>query len=66
MGERFRDRQWYAVKIQLFEKMIEKHQQAGRNILANQLSGDLEETRKAFMETYDTFTPVEADFLPDT
>ena len=66
VGERFRDRQWYAVKIQLFEKMIEKHQQAGRNILAKQLSGDLEETRKVFMETYDTFTPVEADFLPDT
>lgn len=62
----FRDRQWYAVKIQLLEKMIEKQRQAGRNILANQLSGDLDETRKAFAETYDASTLVEADFLPDT
>lgn len=62
----FRDRQWYAVKIQLLEKMIEKQRQAGRNILANQLSCDLDETRKAFAETYDAVTLVEADFLPDT
>jgi len=65
VGEMFRDRQWYAVKIQLLEKMIEKHRQAGRNILANQLSSDLDETREAFKETYDTSTLVEADFLPD-
>lgn len=62
----FRDRQWYAVKIQLLEKMIEKQRQAGRNMLANQFSGDLDETRKAFAETYDAATLVEADFLPDT
>lgn len=61
----FRDRQWYAVRIQLLEKMIEKHQQAGRNILANQLSSDLNETKRTFEETYDTSTLVDTDFLPD-
>lgn len=66
VDEIFRDRQWYAVKIQMIEKMIEKHQQKGRGILASQLTSDLNEMRKIFEETYDTSIPVESDFLPDT
>lgn len=61
----FRDRQWYAVKIQLLEKMIEKHQNAGRNILANECKNNLAQTKQSFEEKYGVSEPVEADLLPD-
>ena len=62
----FKDRQWYAVKIQLLEKLVERYRFEGRNLLADEYEKDLEQTRKDFETKYGISTPVETDFLPDT
>lgn len=62
----YRDRQWFAVKIQLLENLVKKHQNAGRNIMANKCLDDLLNERKIFREKYGKETLSEQDFLPDS
>lgn len=45
----YRDRQWFAVKIQLLENLVKKHQNARRNIMANKCLDDLLNERKIFL-----------------
>ena len=60
------DRQWYAVKIQLLENLIEKHQVAGRNIMAKKCSEDMLKVKKEFSARYGESAPNEIDLLPDS
>ena len=61
----FRDCQWFAVKMQLLEKAIEKQGQLGREMLVETYKKDLDELKHKFEQTYGASVLVEADFLPD-
>lgn len=62
----YRDRQWFAVRIQLLENLYKKHQVAGRTIIANKFLEDVLNAKKEFGEKYGADTLIEQDFLPDS
>lgn len=62
----YRDRQWFAVRIQLLENLYKKHQVAGRTIIANKFLDDMLNAKKEFREKYGADTLIEQDFLPDS
>lgn len=61
----FRDKQWYAVKIQLLENMAESNKKADRTILSQAIQEKAESTRKEFEKKFGETLIKEADFLPD-
>ena len=66
MDCQYRDRQWFAVRIQLLENLYKKHQVAGRTIIANKFLDDMLNAKKEFREKYGADTLIEQDFLPDS
>lgn len=61
----FRDKQWYAVKIQMLENLVEKHELSQRVILANAYKTQLEELRDTVMKKYGVYSLEVTDLLPD-
>lgn len=61
----FRDKQWYAVRIQLLENLIETNSINDRRILANEYTKELEDVRSKLAKKYGIGNIVEADLLPD-
>ena len=62
----YRDRQWYAVKIQLLENLAKKHESAGRRIMASRCSEDMLSAKREFSDRFGTDSLSEQDFLPDS
>lgn len=62
----FRDKQWYAVKIQLLENMAESNNKAGRTILAQKIQEKETSVKKEFVERFGEVSLSEIDLLPDT
>jgi len=62
----FRDRQWYAVKMQLRENAVEKHEGAKRNLLANEYKKELKNLKDIVEQKYGDKSLNETDLLPDT
>ena len=63
--ENFRDKQWYAVKIQLLENSIDKHSQAQREILASAYRQELKKINDVLEKKYGDINLKEVDLLPD-
>ncbi len=61
----FRDRQWYAVHIQLLENTIKQQNERGRLILAEEYKKDLEQLKQEYTEKYGCITISDIDLLPD-
>lgn len=61
----FRDKQWYAVKRQLLENIINKHSQAQRDILANEYTKQLKILDDDVEQKYGNIDLGEVDLLPD-
>lgn len=64
--ESFRDKQWYAVRIQILENLIKKQTFAGRRILAQMHSTELSEIQECLFNRFGDETIVDADLIPDT
>ena len=62
---KYRDRQWYAVKIQLFENLIEKNECAQRVMLSNAYRAELEKLYNTIKDKYGDITFRDVDLLPD-
>lgn len=65
VSQKYRDKQWYAVKIQLLEKIISKNEKAGRKILAEQLLKEQERIKNEFQVRYGESAISDIDLLPD-
>ena len=65
VSQKYRDKQWYAVKIQLLEKIISKNEKAGRKILAEQLLKEQEYIKNEFQVKYGESAISDIDLLPD-
>lgn len=63
---KFRDRQWYAVRMQLLENLYEKHKGAQRELLAEAYKKELEDLSDTIERKYGNRVLEEADLLPDT
>ena len=63
--QRFRDRQWHAVKKQLLENIIVKHKQAHRMILVKEYENELEKLNDIVKRKYGDAMLKEMDLLPD-
>ncbi len=63
--QKYRDKQWYAVKIQLFDKIIDKNQKAGRKILIEQMTKDRNSVLNELQKTYGETNLSDVDLLPD-
>lgn len=61
----FRDTQWYAVKIQLLEKIIEKNLSVGRELLAQESQKELTSLHADFENKFGKSIVSESDLLPD-
>lgn len=60
-----RDKQWYAVKIQLLQKEIEVHILAQRTILAEKIQNKLSKLKNEYEQKFGEFSADESNFLPD-
>ena len=63
--QRFRDRQWHAVKEQLLENVIAKHKQAHRMILVKEYEDELVKLNDIVKRKYGNEMLKETDLLPD-
>lgn len=63
--QRFRDRQWHAVKKQLLENIIVKHKKAQRMILVKEYENELEKLNDIVKCKYGDAMLKETDLLPD-
>lgn len=63
--QKHRDKQWYAVKIQLLDNEITKNEKAGRKILAGQLLKEQRSAEKEFQVIYGEGKISDIDLLPD-
>jgi tetratricopeptide (TPR) repeat protein len=64
--EKYIDVQWYAVKIQLLEKQLQKQEQLNRLTLAQQTRKELEEIKASCLEKFGIEKIQDKYFLPDT
>lgn len=64
--DKYIDQQWYAVKIQLLEKTIKKHIEAGRNIIASNFEKELKNLKKEVLDKYNLDEFSDKSLLPDT
>ncbi|WP_434511956.1 TIR domain-containing protein [Desulfitobacterium sp. AusDCA] len=62
---KYRDKQWYAVRIQLLENLAAKHSAAGRSIISKEYLKELETVRQMLEKAFGGKSIVESDFLPD-
>lgn len=62
---RFRDKQWYAVRVQLLENLVSKHTDEGRSILAREYTADLTKVQQILTEKFGNKTIVDTDLIPD-
>lgn len=62
---RYIDRQWYAVKLQLLEKIVKKHKEAGRRVMAKEYEKDVIALREEMLEKYNLNEVTEQFLLPD-
>jgi tetratricopeptide (TPR) repeat protein len=63
--EKYIDIQWYAVKIQLLEKQLQKQEQLDRLTLAQQTRKELEEIKASCLEKFGIEKIQDKYFLPD-
>ena len=61
----FRDRQWYAVKMQLLENTVEKYERAKRSLLVNEYKKELKNLKDIVEQKYGDKALNETDLLPD-
>ena len=64
---KYRDKQWYAVRMQLLERLINENKSCGRNLIANEYEAEQrclqEDVSKRFGDRKINF---EVDLIPDT
>ena len=61
----YKDKQWFAVRIQLIQNIIFYHREKGRVILAQEYEKQLNDLQQKYAEKYGTMELLDADFLPD-
>lgn len=63
--DKYIDRQWYAVKLQLLEKIVKKHKVAGRPVMAEKYEKEILLLKDEMLEKYNWSEVTEQFFLPD-
>lgn len=63
--DKYVDRQWYAVKLQLLEKIIKKHKEAGRLIMAKKYERDIQILKDEMLGKFNLNEVTEQFLLPD-
>lgn len=63
--DKYIDRQWYAVKLQLLEKIVKKHKAAGRPVMAEKYEKEILLLKAEMLEKYNWSEITEQFFLPD-
>lgn len=61
-----KDRQWYAVKMQMLERLIDRHKCENHKMIVKQCSEELNVISSKFYVKYGEDKPNEFDLLPDT
>ncbi len=63
--QKYIDKQWFAVKLQLLKKIRDSHLSAGRNILAKDYDEKITELESTFFKHYNESINKESFLLPD-
>ena len=63
--DKYIDRQWYAVKLQLLEKIVKRHKSANRSVMAKQYEREINNMKKEMLEKYNRAEVIEQFLLPD-
>ena len=61
-----KDRQWYAVKMQMLERLIDTHKRENHKMIVKKYSEELNGISSKFYNKYGEDKPNEFDLLPDT